>query len=147
MIYQHVQHEKEMVLGHKDRPFEGQRPQERPKSFSACGSSSRAEVGWLQQPPSPPLSPSPSEVRARLSARALLCSAHSAVHLSLCCAHSTMLFTYVSTTLSRNIPAHLMLCSSLLSLFTNLLYATVYFLQQVWLSLPPQLICRGPAAL
>ena len=38
MIYQNVQHKKEMVLGLPDRPFKGQRPQERPKSFLAFGS-------------------------------------------------------------------------------------------------------------
>ena len=48
MIYQNVQHEKEMVYGLLDRPFKGQRPQERPKSFLACGSRGAAEIGRLQ---------------------------------------------------------------------------------------------------
>ena len=37
-----------MVYGLADRPFKGQRPQERPKSFLACGSRAAAEVGRLQ---------------------------------------------------------------------------------------------------
>ena len=49
MMYQNVQHKEEMVLSYKDQPFKGQRPQERSKTFSACGSREAAELGWLQQ--------------------------------------------------------------------------------------------------
>ena len=48
MIYQNVQHEKEMVYDKPDWPFKGQRPQERPKSFLAFGSRAVAEMGRLQ---------------------------------------------------------------------------------------------------
>ena len=48
MIYHCIQYEQEMVLCYKDQPFKGQRPQERPKTFSACGSSGAAEIGRLQ---------------------------------------------------------------------------------------------------
>ena len=37
-----------MVLGLLYRPFKGQRPQERPKSFLAFGSRAAAEMGRLQ---------------------------------------------------------------------------------------------------
>ena len=81
MIYQNVQHKKEMVYAQSYQPFKGQRPQERPNSFLACGSMAEvAEIGWEQQPPSPFPFPSPSavHVRARSSARALMCCAQTA---------------------------------------------------------------------
>ena len=37
-----------MAIGQPYQPFKGQRPQERPKTFSACGSSGAAEIGRLQ---------------------------------------------------------------------------------------------------
>ena len=62
-----------MVYGQPFWPFKGQRPQERPKTFLAWGSRAElAEVGC-----SGPLSPSPSAVRARSSARAQCCAVHS----------------------------------------------------------------------
>ena len=39
-----------MVCGQSNRPFKGQRPQERPKSFLAFGSRAKwAGAGWLWQ--------------------------------------------------------------------------------------------------
>ena len=99
-----------MVYGQPFWPFKGQRPQERPKSFLACGSSSRAEVGWLQQPPSP----SPSEVRAlervRTAVQCTQCSSPVLLQQEYSCSPDVMF--------------------SPLSLFTSILYAAVYFMQQ-----------------
>ena len=64
-------------MGYKDQPFKGQRPQERPKTFSACGSSGAAEIGRLQC-----LCVLCSTVSAR--ARALLQKGEAAAALHLC---------------------------------------------------------------